>query len=95
MSIFAGEAAGFAVVDEDGDGDVVGICIPCIFICSGEALGTALGVCAGIPVIAGMFMFIFRAGAFLEREAARDEEGMVILFILIPRIPPLARVRLL
>ena len=93
MSIFSGEAAGFAVVDEDGDGDAVGICIPCIFICSGEALGTALGVCAGIPVIAGMF--IFRAGAFLEREAARDEEGMVILFMLIPRIPPLIRVRLL
>src|SRR5437868_2241353 len=66
MSVFAGEAAGFAVVDEDGEEAADGICIPCIFICSGEALGTALGVCAGIPVIAGMFMFIFRAGAFLE-----------------------------
>jgi hypothetical protein len=90
ISIFSGEAVGLAVVD--GDVEVVGICIPGMFICSGEALGTALGVRAGIPAIAGMFMFIFRAGAFLEREAARDEAGMVILFMLIPLMPPLFRV---
>src|SRR2546429_3653221 len=88
MSIFSGETEGFG----DGEEAADGICIPCIFICSGEALGTALGVCAGIPVIAGMFMFIFRAGAFLEREAARDEAGMVIPFMLIPLMPPLFRV---
>ncbi|MDT5123746.1 MAG: hypothetical protein QOC96_3228 [Acidobacteriota bacterium] len=84
--IFSGEAEGF--VEEAADG----ICIPGMFICSGEALGTALGVRAGIPVIAGMFMFIFRAGAFLERVDTRDEAGMFILFMLIPRIPPLVRV---
>lgn len=80
ISIFSGEAEGF------GDGVEVddGISIPGIFICSGDALGWADGVCAGIPDMPGIFMSIFSAGAFFDREEARDEEG-----IFMPLIPPL------
>jgi len=99
----------FICVWGDAEGDGCGICIPGIFICvCGDCDGEACGICiccaeglgsADCPGeddgCAGMFMFIFRAGAFLEREAARDVAGMVILFMLIPRIPPLVRVRLL
>ncbi|HEY0379952.1 MAG TPA: hypothetical protein VGC87_23760 [Pyrinomonadaceae bacterium] len=80
VSIFSGEA--------DGVGDGVelddGISIPGIFICSGDAPGWAEGVFAGIPDMPGIFMSIFRAGAFFDREEARDEEG-----IFMPLIPPL------
>jgi hypothetical protein len=84
ISIFSGEAEGFAVVDEDGDGELPGICIPgmdmfmfsgeaegfgageavdegicipCIFICSGDALGWADGVCVCLPDMPGISVF--------------------------------------
>ena len=85
MSIFSGEAEGWA----DGEDD--GICIPGMFICSGDAPGCTFGVCICLPDMPGIFMSIFRAGAFPVRDEARrdEEEGMFLPFILIPVIPPL------
>ena len=55
ISIFSGEADGF------GDGEAVteGISIPGIFICSGDALGWADGVCVAVPDMPGIFISIF------------------------------------
>jgi hypothetical protein len=102
ISIFSVGAEGFAGVDVDCDGEFDGMpCIPGMdmSIFSGEAVGFADGVEVDdgicIPVMPGIFMSIFLTGAFLDRDDARDEEGMFMPFILIPLIPPLFCVRLL
>jgi hypothetical protein len=91
MSMFWCDGEGFSAGADVDDG----ICIPGMFICSGEAFGLAVCVCSGIPCMPGMFISIVLAGDVFGREEAREREGMFMPFILIALVPPLFCVRFL